>query len=148
MKKVLIAAGLCVSAMSFASTIFVEAPLRQYDLSPGIEQVIYLDQGLELRVSDITDYTVVAAKEVVTFQIQVVRSFDPVTGMSTNSVVCSNELEVPFNSEATLIFSKLGLRVRFVAMKAGDAVINVQDPIVAVGTVDTTDPLTGEPLTN
>ncbi len=107
MKKLLLLAGLLAPAALCASTIFIEMPANQmHELTAGTSHSISLGDGIELRVLDMGN------SEVSVFQLSVVRFNSNATEFVT---LCENQLNVPFGSEATLVFSKLGVSVRFVA---------------------------------
>ncbi len=107
MKKLLLLAGLLAPAALCASTIFVEQSIRQtHELTAGTSRTISLGNGIELYVLDVGN------NEASVFQLSVARLNGDATEFVT---LCENQLKVPFGSEATLVFSKLGVSVRFVA---------------------------------
>ncbi len=107
MKKLLLLAGFLAPAALCASTFFVELPTHQtHELTAGTSHAIPLGDGIELRVLDMGN------PEASLFQLSVTRLNSDATGYVT---LCENQLKVPFGSEATLIFSKMGVSVRFVA---------------------------------
>ena len=107
MKKLLLLAALFMPAALFASSIFIEVPaIQEYDLSSGVEHVVAVGNGIEIRIADAGDQFASV------FNITVVRLNAEATEFVT---LCENQLKVPFGSEATLFFSKIGVSMRFVA---------------------------------
>ena len=139
MKKLLLLVGLLVPAALSASKIFVERQTYQtYELTAGTFNTIPLGDGIELRVIDKGNL------EISVFQLSIARLNSEATGYVT---LCESQLEVPFGSEATLVFSKRGVRGRFVA-SVHDAVITPEpdpdetsNPIISEST--SADPILG-----
>ncbi len=108
MKKLLVLVGLFVPAVMCASTIFIDHSNynpQSFELTRGISHTVSLGDSVELRVLDTGD----SAASV--FKLTVVR----LDGNGMYATLCENQLKVPFGSEATLVFSKIGFNVRFVA---------------------------------
>ena len=108
MKKLVLLALFLVPAVLCASTIFIEHPNYQsqsFELTPGTSHTIPLGGDVELRVLDMGD-PVASVFNVTIARLDINGQF---------VTLCENQLIVPFDSSASLVFSKMGTKIKFVA---------------------------------
>jgi len=118
MKKLLLLAGLFVPAALTASAVFVEVPANQsYELQEDVTQPISLPGGVELHVLDTGN------PDASVFKLTVTR----MDANGLQATLCENLVTVPFGSNVTLGFSKMGISVRLVA-STPDPSITPQPP--------------------
>jgi hypothetical protein len=113
MKKLVLLAAVLVPAALCASTIFIEHlnyQSQSFELLPGTSHTIPLGDAVELRVLDMGDPVASV------FKMTIAR-----LDMNGQFItLCENQLIVPFSSEASLVFSKMGIKIRFVASPLPD----------------------------